>query len=200
MKIPKTFIGIDYGKKNSGNTVICYKHEERMGFAGTEKNQDPDPVILEQAEKLKAEYIFLDAPLSIPKVYYNPSDEEHDYFYRKCDRDLCAMSPMFIGGLTARAIRLKHQLEDRGFIVKEVYPAALARLIDLKKHGYKENTINIVRCLDVISSMFHIFNLREEEIPTWHHFDALLALISGGRYLQGVAKRYGNSGEGLIYV
>jgi uncharacterized protein len=200
MKIPKTFIGIDYGKKDSGNTVICYKDGEHMGFVGTSKNHDPDPVIIQEAEKMKAEYIFLDAPLSLPKVYFNPSDKEQDYFYRKCDRDLNAMSPMFIGGLTARAIRLRRKLEDRGFIVKEVYPSALANLLKLQKHGYKEKTINIIRCLDVINEQFHIYNLREKEMPTWHHFDALLALISGGRYLQGVAVHYGNSGEGLIYV
>lgn len=200
MKIPKTFIGIDYGKKDSGNTVLCYKQEDRMGFVGTEKNRDPDPVIIEQAEKLKAEYIFLDAPLSLPKIYFNASDKEKDYFYRRCDRDLGAMSPMFIGGLTARAIRLRHILEDKGFIVKEVYPSALANLLDLRSHGYKEKTINIIRCMDVIASQFHIYNIREKQMPTWHHFDALLALISGGRYLQGVAEHYGHSGEGLIYV
>jgi len=200
MKIPKTFIGIDYGKKDSGNTVLCYKQEDRMGFVGTQKNRDPDPVIIEQAEKLKAEYIFLDAPLSLPKVYFNPSDKEQDYFYRRCDRELGAMSPMFIGGMTARAIRLKHQLEEKGFIIKEVYPSALANLLNLRRHGYNEKTINIVRCMDVIASQFHIYNIREKQMPTWHHFDALLALISGGRYLQGVAEHYGNSGEGLIYV
>ncbi len=200
MRIPKTFIGVDYGKKNSGNTVLCYKQEERMGFVATEKNRDPDPVIIEQAEELDAEYIFLDAPLSLPMVYYNFSIREANYFYRKCDYELGAMSPMFIGGLTARAIRLRHKLENKGCIVKEVYPAAMADLLKLREHGYKEKTINIVRCMDVIVSQFHIFNLTEDEVLTWHHFDSLLALISGGRYLQGVAQRYGNSGEGLIYV
>lgn len=200
MKISKTFIGVDYGSKDSGNTVICYKHGEDMGFKETAKNSDPDPVIIGEAEKMKAEYIFLDAPLSLPKVYYDKSDKERDYFYRKCDRDLGAMSPMFIGGLTARAIRLRQQLEEKGFIVKEVYPSALAELLDLYHHGYQEKTINILRCMDVIASQFHLYNLREEEMPTWHHFDALLALISGGRYLQGVAEGYGNSGEGMIYV
>ena len=200
MKIPKTFIGVDYGRKNSGNTVICYKQGDRMGFVETEKNRDPDPVILDQAEKLEAEYIFLDAPLSLPMVYYNFSIREANYFYRKCDKELNAMSPMFIGGLTARAIRLRHKLENKGFIVKEVYPAALANLLKLKEHGYRERNINIVRCMDIIASQFHIFNLTEQQVPTWHHFDSLLALISGGRYLQGVAMRYGNSGEGLIYV
>ena len=138
--------------------------------------------------------------LSSSRVYYNYSIKEANYFYRKCDRDLCAMSPMFIGGLSAIAIRLRHKLENKGFVVKEVYPAALADLLKLGEHGYKEKTINIVRCMDVIASQFHIFNLTEDEVLSWHHFDSLLALISGGRYLQGVAQRYGNSGEGLIYV
>lgn len=200
MKIPKTFLGIDYGKKDSGNTVICYKQGDHMGFAETQKNNDPDTIIIQQAEKMKAEYIFLDAPLSLPNVYCHPSGRDQDYFYRKCDRELDAMSPMFLGGLTARAIRLRHNLEDMGFIVKEVYPSALANLLKLQEHGYKEKNSNIVRCIDVIASQFHIYNLRGKDIPTWHHFDALLALISGVRYFQEVAMRYGNSVEGLIYV
>lgn len=196
----KPFFGIDYGNKYSGNTVICYKYDDQTGFAETEKDQDADSAIVGLAQKMKPEYIFLDAPLSLPKVYFNPSDEEQDYFYRKCDRDLHAMSPMFIGGLTARAIRLKNELENLGYIVKEVYPAALANLIKLKEYGYKENPINIVRCMDMLSSLCDFQGIPAEKVHTWHHFDALLALISGGRYLQGNAIRYGNGGEGIIHI
>ena len=200
MNTQRPFLGIDYGRKYSGNTVIAFKQKNQTGFVESDKNHDADNLIIRLAKELKPEYIFLDAPISIPKVYYNPSDKEQDYFYRKCDRELQAMSPMFLGGLTARAIRLRHNLEEEGFIVKEVYPAALANLIKLKEHGYKENNVNIVRCMDVIINLFNLHHLTIEELPTWHHFDALLAMISGWRYLEGKALRYGNPGEGVIHV
>ena len=196
----RPFLGIDYGRKFSGNTVIGYKYEDEIAFVESEKNHDADKLIVDLARQLKPEYIFLDAPLSLPRVYFNPAHEAQDYFYRQCDRDLHAMSPMFLGGMTARAIRLRHRLENEGFIVKEVYPAALADLIKLGAHGYKEKTVNIGRCINIITQLFNLHHLTIEDVPTWHHLDALLAMISGWRYLEGKAIRYGNPGEGIIHI
>ena len=118
------FIGVDYGSKLAGTTAISYLEEGKIRILQSKKKEDADQFLSELILRLSPKSIFIDAPLSLPAAYHNKGT---DYFYRKADRDCKAMSPMFLGGLTARAMKLKAQHADRNFI--EVYPAMLARVV-----------------------------------------------------------------------
>jgi uncharacterized protein len=50
---------------------------------------------MEILDMLQPARIFMDAPLSLPQVFFGPSGNE--FFYRRCGRELKAMSPMFLG-------------------------------------------------------------------------------------------------------
>ncbi len=198
--------GIDYGSKLAGTTVIAFVNESsEIVFAASDKNKDADRFIIEWANNYQPTHIFLDAPLSLPSVYQN-FDGYNDYFYRAADRAVQAMSPLFLGGLTARAMQLKNNLQKIEVEVTEVYPSHLAKTLNLDKQLYKKQKEYISALIpllfDALSafvslSSYHPMNL---STLTWHHFDALLALCSGFRYLNNQHLTFGNSEEGLIIV
>ncbi|MGB0178225.1 MAG: hypothetical protein ACPF9D_13745, partial [Owenweeksia sp.] len=156
--------------------------------------------ILNAADHFKPSHIFIDAPLSLPGVY---SDHKQfkNYHFRQADIELHAMSPMFLGGLAARAMELKAQLEERGIEVMETYPRVLATRFKLKARGYKGSRINLKDCKRMVLKRFgDNIEIDAEDITTWHHLDALLALISAVNHTDGNSEVYGNRKEGLIYI
>ena len=192
----QTIIGIDYGSKLAGTTVIARAENRTVHFAQSQKKKDADQFILNQLESEPPTLIFLDAPLSLPDAYFGRGT---DYFYRSADRALKAMSPMFLGGLTARAMRLKQQLTDRGHQVIEVYPGGLARQIGLPKDQYKKQKVHLLPVLELITTQIPIKFVKTELI-TWHHVDALLACWTGWRYHEGTALSFGKKEEGEIWI
>jgi len=192
----RTIIGIDYGSKLAGTTVIARAENSTVQFAQSQKKKDADQFILDQLESEAPTLIFLDAPLSLPGAYFGRGT---DYFYRSADRALKAMSPMFLGGLTARAMRLKQVLIDRGHQVIEAYPGGLARQIGLPQDQYKKQKVHLPAILELITTQIPIKFVKTELI-TWHHLDALLACWTGWRYHEGTAQRFGEQEEGEIWV
>lgn len=200
-------IGIDYGSKLAGTTVISYINEnQEVIFEASAKNRDADAFILKWITRQRPIYVFLDAPLSLPGIYQNLVGYQ-DYFYREADRAVQAMSPMFLGGLTARAMRLKAALMELGIITQEVYPGYLAKVLNLDKSLYKKQRAQLPTLLPEIitylqnlsaASTTQSFNL--SALHTWHHFDALLALCSGIRYLHDQHLTFGNPEEGILIV
>jgi predicted nuclease with RNAse H fold len=190
--------GIDYGSKVAGTTVIAYSANQQILLLASRKKQDADQMILDWAGASKPDYIFIDAPLSLPGVYQKPQQYD-DYFYRKADRDLSAMSPMFLGGLTARAMKLKAQLEKSGIKVHEVYPGGLAKKLPLDPALYKKDKSYIGEATEVILQQLDGYQM--QQIPSnWHQLDALLALASGHRFIRGVAQLTGTEEEGQIIL
>jgi predicted nuclease with RNAse H fold len=108
----KKIVGIDYGAKLAGTTVAAWNENGSLHWKCSGKKQDADKWLEEKLLQLRPDLIFMDAPLSLPGVY---SGQGTDYFYREGDRALGAMSPMFLGGLTARAMQLKANLTEEGF-------------------------------------------------------------------------------------
>lgn len=193
-----TLWGIDFGKKLSGNTVICIRKGSDLKFLKAEKNQDADRFILEQIYHHTPGRIFIDAPLSLPGAYFD-NQAYDNYFFRQCDQQLGAMSPMFLGGLTARAIRLKNMLLSMDIDLKETYPKALATQLRLKQCGYRKGKENLERCCETImeSSNLH-FDV--SSVVSWHHLDALLALVSAVRHEQKLSYTFGDPREGQIHI
>lgn len=192
-------IGIDYGSKLAGTTVIAYLNDDNIvSFLTSEKKKDADKFILQSVETLKPKFIFLDAPLSLPGVYTMP--EKYDnYFYRQGDKILKGMSPMFLGGLTARAMRLKMELEQKSIQVLETYPAIHAQRFELKQLNYKKKVQYIADVVDFLEQQF-TFPFNREQIKSWHQVDALMAFYSGFRFINQEIEQFGEIDEGLIWV
>lgn len=192
--------GIDFGSKLTGNTVIAIFQNPRIIFMDVDKGVDADQFILNAADHFKPTHVFIDAPLSLPGVYKN-IDGCSNYHFRHADLDLKAMSPMFLGGLAARAMQLKDQLEQKGASVFETYPRVLANRFDLASRGYKGSNQGLKCCRSEIAERFKgNIELTACDITTWHHLDALMALMSAMNFDQGCADTFGREDEGLIFI
>lgn len=199
MKKTSPLVGIDYGSKLAGTTVLAWSWNRKdVQFSSSKKGEDADQFLKRNLLELKPRQVYIDAPLSLPGVYTQPTAYS-DYFYRKADRELQAMSPMFLGGLTARAMQLSADLKSNRISCMEVYPTALARYLRLKERGYKREKEKIPLLLEYIKSKSY-FPISSLTLPSWHYFDALLALMSGHRLEQQRVAGFGEEREGLIYV
>ena len=179
--------GIDYGSKKSGNTVICYQINGELNLLRSKKSEDADQWLHDIINSISVTHLFIDAPLSLPGIYTGNGD---DYFYRKADRDLKAMSPMFIGGLTARAMKFARDMTQKGISVFESYPAAYVKEEKLK--GYKsEEPLAFAKKIypEVVLS----------NINSMHHVDALICWLIGRNHITNKARKAGKSQEGIIY-
>jgi uncharacterized protein len=193
-------VGIDFGSKLAGTTVVCYhkvgKNDVQLFYC--RKNEDADEFILEHVSKLKPDVVMIDAPLSLPGKYKDP-EGYGNYFYRQCDLECKAMSPMFLGGLTARAIQLKDQIYKRGVLTLETYPAQQANNLNLDPLNYKKQSLEIPSMILQINKLYGL-NIDSEIVSNWHSFDAVLAMIAGLHLYLGKAVKIGNEEEGVIYL
>ncbi len=183
--------GIDYGSKLAGTTCICFRDGTRLKILQSKKGEDADLFIATWAKDHMPTHVFLDAPLSLPSVY---SGKGTDYFYREADRQVGAMSPMFLGGLTARAMRLRSLLAPANIHTVEVYPAALVKELSLQKH-YKKDIALFKKALKT-----HLPLAALLPIANWHQADSALAWCSGERFLLGTANLIGQVDEGVIVI
>jgi len=196
----KTFFGIDYGSKLTGNTVIAIFQDDHILFMDIDKGVDADNFILNAADHFKPELIFIDAPLSLPGVYRELNGKDN-YHFREADIELKAMSPMFLGGLAARAIELKSHLEEKGCEVYETYPRIMAERFKLKALGYKGSLTGLKSCVKEVGSKINSdISFDATDITTWHHLDALLALMSAMKHDLGQSQRFGDIREGQILI
>jgi len=188
--------GIDYGSKLAGTTVIakCKQKDPIVELLQSKKKEDADTWLLNQVDAEAT--VFLDAPLSLPGVYTNTPDCQ-DYFYRAGDRALKAMSPMFLGGLTARAMKMKSHLSQKSVTCHEVYPGGLIRLLQFP-HYQKKNLSTLPSFWEQLKSQLP-FQVKTPP-QNWHQVDALLALWSGFRFLSNTHESYGTAEEGVIVV
>lgn len=182
--------GIDYGSKMAGTTSICFREGDEIKFKRSVKKEDADRMILDFCKAYKPELIAIDAPLSLPGVYRG-LDGFDNYFYRKCDIELKAMSPMFLGGLTARAMKLKSQLPRVRFI--EAYPVAYARRLGLERWNYRKESPDYSQMITSLGVQL------TDAIETTHDFDALLCHQIAISFLNQTVEVAGDQSEGLIY-
>jgi len=193
-------IGIDYGAKMAGTTVIArmYDHN-KVDFFASAKNQDADQFIKDFIASNEDVWLaYLDAPLSLPKVY-TEKGTEGNYFYREADKETGAMSPMFLGGLTARAMKLSVELTKMGVKVVETYPSKLAEVLKLKDKNYKKDRHQIAALCEELKEVSG-FMFDNEQVETWHHFDSLLCLYSAKRHEIQASMVFGTVEEGTITV
>lgn len=196
----ETLFGIDYGSKLTGNTVIAIFQKMKIIFLDVDKGIDADAFILNATEYFSPSKIFIDAPLTLPGVYSKIKGCK-DFHFRKADLDLGAMSPMFLGGFAARAMELKVALEEKNATVYETYPRIMASRLNLKTKGYKGSVLGLKDCRsEVVRHFSSSIQIPVHEISSWHHLDALLALMSALNHIQGEGEVFGLKEEGLIYI
>ncbi len=191
------YAGVDYGNKISGTTVLVYVLNNQILFSQCEKKKDADVFLMTELVRLNCTHIFIDAPLSLPGALNNPATTD-DYFFRPCDRELKAMSPMFIGGLTARAIQLRHRLEKWGAALYEVHPSSFARHNNFAAIGYKETVKNIPAVMNALVPFLAPFELKDN-LTNWHQVDALMCFIIGKKYFNNSVSSAGSIEQGIIY-
>jgi len=193
---PDTLAGIDFGAKLAGTTAITYIENFKFKIRQSKKGEDADVWILKQIENLTAKMVFIDAPLSLPAAYFN--SESTEFFYRKADAALGAMSPMFLGGLTARAMKMKRVLNSQNIKVFETYPAALVRQLIPHTKCYKNDIIGFRKELQNITNTLKLPTL--PRFTTFHQADSMLAWISGYRHLVHQSNIVGSPEEGVIFI
>ncbi|MBK9276123.1 MAG: DUF429 domain-containing protein [Flavobacteriales bacterium] len=184
-------IGIDFGARTAGNTVICLRERGLFRFERTPRGDDGDAWLQRRVAELTPAAVYIDAPLSLPGAYFGRGD---DHFFRHADRQAGGMSPMFLGGLTARAIRLAGQWRTSGIAVHEAYPAALVR------HSWEFLHIRSGRAIPrhKLRLMAGMCMLPPPEPHDRHEADAWLCWVIGHRHRRGEALHFGQPDEGLI--
>jgi len=187
------WVGIDFGSNLAGTTAICFEREGRLHILQSDKKASADEFLEKFLLQFTGLNIFIDAPLSLPQAYYSTGQ---DYFYRACDREVNSMSPMFIGGLTARAIRLLKRMAHHQFL--ECYPAELVRLLGLKEFYMKKNNSGLERFHLELVNQYEL--TIEKELENWHQADALLCWVTGKRHSMNSHETFGQPEEGLIIV
>ena len=189
-------VGIDYGSKLAGTTVLAIfdTDTKQILLQQSAKKQDADAFVLSVLREHPADIVGIDAPLSLPGVY-RELEGDHDFHYRAADRQAKAMSPMFLGGLTARAMKLASEIDATTI---EVYPKLGAERYQLQDIGYKGDKEAIQPCLKALDERTDL-SVGELSIENWHQFDALLALEITWRYHNNLADHYGDAKEGMLY-
>lgn len=188
------WIGIDYGSQLAGTTVIAHGEHNKIVFYQSVKRKSADEFIIDTI-KTKIPFIdtlYIDAPLSLPAAYFNRGK---DFMYRNADRELSAMSPMFLGGLTARAMRLAQELKELKISSYETYPAQVEKVILGQSTPKKVNPD-----VRAITTLFESAQLSLPAIRNRHQYDALWAWWAGYRHKNQVAKLIGDPNEGIIVI
>lgn len=190
--------GIDYGSKSSGFTCASVLKNNKVHLFQAKKNQDADQSLKIFMEGFQPQYIGIDAPLSIPGVL-RELEGFTNYHFRQADLEAKAMSPMFLGGLTARAIEIASWFKSEwGTQVIEVYPKLVSQELLLDTKRYKKELTYLPSAVQKLERAVE-WDMSNLNIKNWHQFDSLLALYATERYSNNEAQSLGNKQEGLIY-
>lgn len=181
--------GIDYGSKLAGTTALALAQDGRITLEGSVKGRCADTWLAAALERSRPAVIALDAPLSLPGVYTGRGTDHH---YRRCDRECGAMSPMFLGGLTARSMALRARMEGLGATWIETYPSRVA----LERLGVARDQDEAV--MAGLRALLPAWEIPQPDGP--HQRDALLALAAALLWVSGAGKAYGDPEEGLIWA
>jgi len=185
-------LGIDYGSKLAGTTAICYQEGNELVILQSEKKKDADKFIEFYIATLNPAHVFIDAPLSLPGAYFGKGD---DYFYRACDKELKAMSPMFLGCFFVSAPKLTEKFKQMGIECYESYPAAFVKDREAMMKDYNKKSM---MSTSFVKNLEELIGLKVSGQNTWHQIDAVICWYIGKRYLEGEGKVIGDKGEGRI--
>jgi len=188
--------GVDYGSNLAGTTSISYENGGNIFVLQSYKGQSADEWLKQVINKECIQHIFIDAPLSLPNGYFGIGQE---FFFRKCDRELKAMSPMFLGGLTARAMQINFHFNSMQVQCTEVYPRGFIKSEEKFIPWYNKKDKNSISMLVDRLSEILPYSI-ETNINSYHQLDSLICLYIGYKYSQGKATNFGDEAEGFIWI
>ncbi len=188
MEALKTIIGIDYGGRTAGTTALAALVHHRLTLVSCPKGQDADVWIEKHVLDIQPSIIAIDAPLSLPSGIMGM---DGDFHMRLADRLCGAMSPMFLGGLTARAMALKASCTGNGVWI-ETYPSWIAKT---RSGCLRTNHAMVMKWLQ---KMWPEVNLPSP--VDQHQVDALLALSAAEHIYCNTSLHYGDPREGVIVI
>lgn len=165
------------------NTKLCTQPGELFS----------DEQILAKIEKIKPQWIGIDAPLTFPREKM-----------RVCDRELRkfgspALSPLLIISLTRRGVKLKKLLRDKNYRCIEVYPRATQKILGIETEGRKSGIKWRVSCQRGISKWVEGLCLPEENVYSSHMVDAVLCAYTAYCRWKGCYQEVGDE-EGKVVV
>jgi predicted nuclease with RNAse H fold len=195
----ESFCGLDFGARTAGTTVLVWNGRDgRLHLRACPRQTDADTWLDKLLLPSPPRLLAIDAPLSLPRAYIQlPEKDEPDFFFRIADRQAGAMSPLFLGGLTARAIAFAYRLRQKGCTVLETFPRLVAtrRLPESLQVRYRHD--NPEAFAQDLSALLPL--PCAEPLTSWHDVDALLAWWTAWRYVHHQAAAVGDPEEGQIW-
>ncbi|MCH8555192.1 MAG: hypothetical protein LAT76_08545 [Schleiferiaceae bacterium] len=200
MERKQVWAGVSLGGKYTGDSALAIYSNGQILIVQPDEGVDSDAFSTQVIEQFAPEIITIDAPITIPGALTKTSGC-FDYHFRQADKECGCISPMIIGGRTARAIELKSVWEKLGKEVYETSPRLLARDFGLREMGYRKTGLHLRNCAALLKASFNPdINLAERDISNWTRLDALLALMTAMKIETKTATSIGNPEEGLIWV
>lgn len=188
MEVLRPIVGIDYGGRYTGTTALAACTLDQIFLTSCPKRTDADTWIGERLDDLQPRIIAIDAPLSLPSGVL---DGKGDFHLRIADRLCGAMSPMFLGGLTARAMALHTFWKGQALWV-ETYPSWMARARLGCKRTDHDEVVNMIRTYWTGQPI--------PKLTDQHQVDALLALMAAEHVRTNTSWHYGDPREGVIVI
>jgi predicted nuclease with RNAse H fold len=171
-----------------------------------------DEEIVAFAEVYRPALIAIDAPLSLPSglccleetCSCQPVSVRKG---RRCERELSALGigcyyttkRSIIKGMVYRGIRLKADLEGRGYTVIEIYPYA-SKLRLLGSLPRKTTVAGRAALQEGLRRLISSVPSSQETLLSHDALDALLAAYTGFLYGCGETKAVGDPAEGLLHI
>ncbi len=188
-------VGVDLAGSPGRNTGICLLKGMTVALFATLRT---DEEILNFIDRAGPDLVAIDAPLSLPPGRKSIEDRTGEHF-RSCDRELLKRGirffPITLGpmrSLTARGIRLKETLVQRGYEVIEIYPGAAQ---DVWKIARKQGGLQkLRRGLEKLGLTKLAKGMNGDEL------DAVTGALVGRLYLKGEAEVLGTLSEGAIVI
>ena len=147
-----------------------------------------DDEILSLISRIRPRVIAIDSPLS-----YARSGS-----FRMCDLEarrrgfmVLPLSMPSMAKLTARGVRLKQRLCEKGYEVIEVFPTGAFRAL-----GLTPPKRDLAKAIEGLRSL----GLRISDIGSVHEVDAVMAAYVAYLYVKGEVELLGDSSEGVIVM
>lgn len=186
--------GLDFGANRSGNTALAISDGRQIDFYQSRPKESADDWLEEMLVLFPPKIIAVDAPLSLPAGWCGG---DGDLFYRGCDKELQAMSPLFLGGLTARAVKMARKLRELGINVIECYPKGFVN--HLLKGVYPEVGDDFGNLMYHLPPEHQTVTINNQPVNE-HQLDALICLIIAFRYAEKATMKFGKYEEGIIHL
>ncbi len=194
MKTEFSIVGVDLAGVPHRPTGLCFLNESAARTSLCFLDED----ILEAIMSKKPKLVTIDAPLSLPpgRISIHQKNGEH---FRPCDLELrkrkipffpITLGPMRV--LTERGMRLKSEIERRGFPVVEIYPGGAQDVWKIPRA--KQDKARLREDLRRLG----LRGLKKD--CSFHELDAATAALVGLFYLQGKAEVYGDFSTGAIVM